>query len=83
MERDYALVYLRVNGCYFWFNIAQIATTLVMLILLYFEEFYAVTILEIIITFMVALDLYSLPYLECSGISRREPKTSLQTGITV
>lgn len=35
-ERDYYLVYLRVNGCYFWFNVLQILATLVMLVLLYF-----------------------------------------------
>jgi hypothetical protein len=56
-ERDYYLVYLRVNGCYFWFNVLQILTTLAMIGLLFFESFLAVTVIEIVITFMVALDL--------------------------
>ena len=34
-ERDYYLVYLRVNGCYFWFNILQIITAVALMVLLY------------------------------------------------
>lgn len=81
-SRDYYLVYLRVNGCYFWFNVTQIVTTIAMLILLYFQEFLIVTILEIIITFMVALDLYFLLDLESSDTFRRVLRISSQVGTT-
>ena len=56
--RDYFLVYLRVNGCYFWFNLLQIFTSISMLALLLMEYYFMVTIIEIAITFMLALDLY-------------------------
>ena len=56
-SRDYYLVYLRVNGCYFWFNLLQILTSLSMLLMLYLEYFFLVTVIEIAITFMLALDL--------------------------
>ncbi len=44
-QKDYYLVYLRVNGCYFWFNVLQIATTVGLLVCLYFEYYSIVAIM--------------------------------------
>lgn len=41
----------------------QIITTISMIVLLYLEMFFFVMVLEVVITFMVALDLYFFPYL--------------------
>lgn len=54
---DYCMVYLRVNGCYFWFNVAQIVTSIVLVVFLFLENHFAVEIVEILIAFEVALDL--------------------------
>ena len=56
-SRDYYLVYLRVNGCYFWFNLLQIFTSISILVTLFCQYFFMVTVIEIAITFMLALDL--------------------------
>lgn len=43
----------------------QIITTIAMIVLLYLEMFFFVMVLEVVITFMVALDLYLFPYPVC------------------
>lgn len=43
----------------------QIITTIAMIVLLYLEMFFFVMVLEVVITFMVALDLYLFPYPAC------------------
>ena len=54
---DYHMVYLRVNGCYFWFNVFQIALTVALISLLIVAQYELAAFLEIFIAFLVALDL--------------------------
>lgn len=56
-NRDYLLVWLRVNGCYLWFNITQIVLAVVLIVLLYFAKMELVCATEVIIAFMIAIDL--------------------------
>ena len=56
-NKDYYLIYLRVNGCYFWFNILQLVVSVIMIFTLYLEDYSIAALLEIIIAFLVALDL--------------------------
>jgi hypothetical protein len=53
-----------------------------MLLLLYLQSFYYVTIIEIFITFLVTLDLYLVSYLDSCVTSRRGLSISWLTGTT-
>lgn len=61
---DYYLVYLRVNGCYFWFNLFQIALSLLLIALLHLQRYELAAYAELFIAFLVALDLYVWDYPE-------------------
>ena len=57
---DYYLVYLRVNGCYFWFNVFQIALTVALITLLIVRQYELAALLEIFIAFLNLILIYLL-----------------------
>lgn len=79
---DYYLVYLRVNGCYFWFNVFQILASVLLIVLLLQERYHLAAIVEIFIAFLVALDLYRLCHAASSATSRRARRSSPRAGTT-